>query len=231
MAMHLDASSEQNILNMLMDQSAISTDQMNKIKSISKEVGKSKLETAFELNLTNENKILSILSKAYSLDVVDLKKHVVTDKLKKIVPIDYIRNNTLVPFEIRGEILKIAIPDGSKLSLMKNLKTMTKMEPELYAASITDISDFIDRMSGGGKKTSQQGEKLEQVKKKEKVVPIEVESDVINFGDKVIGEAIDLGASDIHIEAFRNTSLIRYRVDGILKTIDKFTKFLHNNYN
>jgi len=231
MAIHLDASSEQNILNMLMDQSAISTDQMNKIKSMSKEVGKSKLETAFELNLTNENKILSLLSKAYSLDVVDLKKHVVTDKLKKIVPIDYIRNNTLVPFEIHGEILKIAIPDGSKLSLMKNLKTMTKMEPELYAASITDISDFIDRMSGGGKKTSQQGEKLEQVKKKEKVVPIEVESDVINFGDKVIGEAIDLGASDIHIEAFRNTSLIRYRVDGILKTIDKFTKFLHNNYN
>ena len=231
MAIHLDASSEQNILNMLMDQSAISTDQMNKIKSMSKEVGKSKLETAFELNLTNENKILSILSKAYSLDVVDLKKHVVTDKLKKIVPIDYIRNNTLVPFEIHGEILKIAIPDGSKLSLMKNLKTMTKMEPELYAASITDISDFIDRMSGGGKKTSQQGEKLEQVKKKEKVVPIEVESDVINFGDKVIGEAIDLGASDIHIEAFRNTSLVRYRVDGILKTIDKFTKFLHNNYN
>ena len=231
MAMHLDASSEQNILNMLMDQSAISTDQMNKIKSMSKEVGKSKLETAFELNLTNENKILSLLSKAYSLDVVDLKKHVVTDKLKKIVPIDYIRNNTLVPFEIHGEILKIAIPDGSKLSLMKNLKTMTKMEPELYAASITDISDFIDRMSGGSKKTSQQGEKLEQVKKKEKVVPIEVESDVINFGDKVIGEAIDLGASDIHIEAFRNTSLIRYRVDGILKTIDKFTKFLHNNYN
>ena len=231
MAIHLDASSEQNILNMLMDQSAISTDQMNKIKSMSKEVGKSKLETAFELNLTNENKILSLLSKTYSLDVVDLKKHVVTDKLKKIVPIDYIRNNTLVPFEIHGEILKIAIPDGSKLSLMKNLKTMTKMEPELYAASITDISDFIDRMSGGGKKTSQQGEKLEQVKKKEKVVPIEVESDVINFGDKVIGEAIDLGASDIHIEAFRNTSLIRYRVDGILKTIDKFTKFLHNNYN
>ena len=231
MAIHLDASSEQNILNMLMDQSAISTDQMNKIKSMSKEVGKSKLETAFELNLTNENKILSLLSKAYSLDVVDLKKHVVTDKLKKIVPIDYIRNNTLVPFEIHGEILKIAIPDGSKLSLMKNLKTMTKMEPELYAASITDISDFIDRMSGGVKKTSQQGEKLEQVKKKEKVVPIEVESDVINFGDKVIGEAIDLGASDIHIEAFRNTSLVRYRVDGILKTIDKFTKFLHNNYN
>ena len=230
MPIQLDTTSEQNILNMLMDQSVISIDQMTKIKSMSKEIGKSRLETAFELNLTDEKKIIEILSKSYSLDTVDLKKYKINDKLKKIVPLDYIRSNTLVPFEIANGILKIAIPDASKLSLMKNLKTMTKMDPELYAATISDIGDFITRMSGGEVKLSP-GQKLEQVKKKEKIVPIEVESDVINFGDKVIGEAIDMEASDIHIEAFRNTSTIRFRVDGILKVMDKFTKFLHSNYN
>ena len=230
MPIQLDTTSEQNILNMLMDQSVISIDQMSKIKSMSKEIGKSRLETAFELNLTNEKKIIEILSKSYSLDTVDLKKYKINDKLKKIVPLDYIRSNTLVPFEIANGILKIAIPDASKLSLMKNLKTMTKMDPELYAATISDIGDFITRMSGGEVKLSP-GQKLEQVKKKEKIVPIEVESDVINFGDKVIGEAIEMEASDIHIEAFRNTSTIRFRVDGILKVMDKFTKFLHSNYN
>ena len=230
MPIQLDTTSEQNILNMLMDQSVISSDQMTKIKAMSKEIGKSRLETAFELNLTDEKKIIAILSKSYSLDTVDLKKYKINDKLKKIVPLDYIRSNTLVPFEIANGILKIAIPDASKLSLMKNLKTMTKMDPELYAATISDIGDFITRMSGGEVKLSP-GQKLEQVKKKEKIVPIEVESDVINFGDKVIGEAIDMEASDIHIEAFRNTSTIRFRVDGILKVMDKFTKFLHSNYN
>ena len=230
MPIQLDTTSEQNILNMLMDQSVISSDQMIKIQAMSKEIGKSRLETAFELNLTDEKKIIAILSKSYSLDTVDLKKYKINDKLKKIVPLDYIRSNTLVPFEIANGILKIAIPDASKLSLMKNLKTMTKMDPELYAATISDIGDFITRMSGGEVKLSP-GQKLEQVKKKEKIVPIEVESDVINFGDKVIGEAIDMEASDIHIEAFRNTSTIRFRVDGILKTMDKFTKFLHSNYN
>jgi type IV pilus assembly protein PilB len=213
-----------------MDQAVINADQMTKIKAMSKEIGKSKLETAFELNLTDEKKIITILSKVYSLDTVDLKKYKINDKLKKVVPLDYIRSNTLVPFEIANGILKIAIPDASKLSLMKNLKTMTKMDPELYAATISDIGGFITRMSGGEDKQSSR-QKLEQVKKKEKIIPIEVESDVINFGDKVIGEAIDMGASDIHIEAFRNTSAVRFRVDGILKIMDKFTKFLHNNYN
>ena len=74
MAFQLDQISEQNILNMLMDQSVISTDQMTKIKSMSKEIGKSRLETAFELNLADEKKIIEILSKSYSLDTVDLKK-------------------------------------------------------------------------------------------------------------------------------------------------------------
>jgi len=230
MPIQLDTTSEQNILNMLMDQSVISIDQMTKIKSMSKEIGKSRLETAFELNLTDEKKIIEILSKSYSLDTVDLKKYKINDKLKKIVPLDYIRSNTLVPFEIANGILKIAIPDASKLSLMKNLKTMTKMDPELYAATISDISNFITRMSGGEDKQSS-SQKIGQVKRAEKIVPIEVESDVINFGDKVIGEAIDMEASDIHIEAFRNTSTIRFRVDGILKVMDKFTKFLHSNYN
>ena len=230
MPIQLDTTSEQNILNMLMDQAVINADQMTKIKAMSKEIGKSKLETAFELNLTDEKKIITILSKVYSLDTVDLKKYKINDKLKKVVPLDYIRSNTLVPFEIANGILKIAIPDASKLSLMKNLKTMTKMDPELYAATISDIGGFITRMSGGEDKQSSR-QKLEQVKKKEKIIPIEVESDVINFGDKVIGEAIDMGASDIHIEAFRNTSAVRFRVDGILKIMDKFTKFLHNNYN
>lgn len=230
MPIQLDTTSEQNILNMLMDQAVINADQMTKIKAMSKEIGKSKLETAFELNLTDEKKIITILSKVYSLDTVDLKKYKINDKLKKVVPLDYIRSNTLVPFEIANGILKIAIPDASKLSLMKNLKTITKMDPELYAATISDIGGFITRMSGGEDKQSSR-QKLEQVKKKEKIIPIEVESDVINFGDKVIGEAIDMGASDIHIEAFRNTSAVRFRVDGILKIMDKFTKFLHNNYN
>ena len=240
MPIQLDTTSEQNILNMLMDQSVISIDQMTKIKSMSKEIGKSRLETAFELNLTDEKKIIEILSKSYSLDTVDLKKYKINDKLKKIVPLDYIRSNTLVPFEIANGILKIAIPDASKLSLMKNLKTMTKMDPELYAATISDITNFITRMSGE-EDTQSSGQKIGQVRRrtkeeieeasKKKMVPIEVESDVINFGDKVISEAIDMEASDIHIEAFRNTSNIRFRVDGILKTMDKFTKFLHSNYN
>ena len=63
-------------------------------------------------------------------------------KIKKVIDLRYIQDNLLVPFEMTEGVLKIAIADASKLGLMKNLKTMTKMEPELYAATISDINEF-----------------------------------------------------------------------------------------
>ena len=226
----LDPTSEQNILNMLMEGSIISAEQISKINSTSAEIGKSKLETAFELNFTNEDKILKLLSSSYSLPIIDLKKTVIDPKIKKIIDARYIQDNLLVPFEMGNGILKIAIADASKLGLMKNLKTMTQMEPELYAASISDISNFVERLNkNNSQKISDKNVKVEKLEKDIDEI-IEVGSEVIVFGNKLITEAINMGASDIHIESFRDSAQTRFRVDGILKVIDKYSKFLHENY-
>ena len=227
----LDLSSEQNILNMLMDGSVISAEQMTRINNTSSEIGKTKLETAFELNMVDEDKILKILSTTYSLPVVNLSKKVIDPKIKKIIDLRYIEENLLVPFEMRDGVIKIAIADASKLGLMKNLKTMTKMEPELYATSISEINNFIERLANQEiKKISASNVKVEKTETNKDEL-IEVGSEVINFGNKLITEAINLGASDIHIECFRDSSQVRFRVDGILQKMEKYSKFLFENYN
>ena len=227
----LDLNSEQNILNMLMESSSLSEDQMSKINANSKEIGKTKLETAIELNYTDETKIQKILSTNYSIELISLEKKVIDPKIKKIIDLRYIQDNLLVPFEMGDGILKIAIADASKLGLMKNLKTMTKMEPELYAATISDINEFIDRMSRlDTKKISSANVKVEKVEKNKDEL-IEVGSEVISFGNNLITEAINLGVSDIHIECFRDNAQVRFRIDGILKIMDKYSKFLYENYN
>ena len=242
----IDQSSEQNILNMLMEHSLVDFNQVKKITEISKESGKSRLEIAFDLNYADEAKVLKLLSTTYSLPIIDLKGRVLSEDIKKIIPINYIQTNSLVPFDISGKNIKIAIADASKLSLLKNLKTITGLEPELYAASISDIQSFIGKLQKSenfnGKETQQTEEfesidlskledvKLESLKEEKEITPIENESDVIKFGHAIITEAILAGASDIHIEPFKKTSRVRYRVDGILISMDKFTKFLNENY-
>ncbi len=241
--------SEINIINMLIDHDIISGKDLPKIKKASKEGNKSQIDAVFELKLTDEKKILDVLVKEQSLEVVDLSKIEISDDIKTVLPSNYINMNFVAPFKMDGKTLHIAIPDSSKLSLMRNLKTITKKNIELHAAKVSEISDFIEKLlnlSGdvttakiretNKEKTktfeSDLGDAGEVLDKKpeEDIEAIENESEVIKFSTAVVAEAIKLGVSDIHIEPYRFSSRVRYRLDGMLAEQEQYKKFLHDNY-
>ena len=241
--------SEINIINMLIDQDIISGKDLPKIKKVSKEGNKSQIDAVFELKLTNEEKILNVLVKEQNLEVVDLSKIEISDDIKTVLPSNYINMNFVAPFKMDGKTLHIAIPDSSKLSLMRNLKTITKKNIELHAAKVSQISNFIEKLLGesgdvttqtikeknkGRTKTfeSDLGEAGEVLEKKpeEDIEALENESEVIKFSTAVVAEAIKLGVSDIHIEPYRFSSRVRYRLDGMLSEQEQYKKFLHDNY-
>ena len=242
--------SEVNLINVLIDQDVISGKDLPNIKKLSSEGEKTQLEAVFDLKLTDEDKILDLLVKDQNLDIVELDNQEITDEVKTVLPANYINMNFIAPFKIEGKVLHIAISDISKLSLMRNLKTITKKEIELHAAKITQISSHIEKILEGNETTlksikkenarkdrtktfdsdlAEAGEVLES-KPEEDIEAIENESEVIKFSTAVVAEAIKMGVSDIHIEPYRFSSRVRYRLDGILASQDKFAKFLHDNY-
>ena len=230
----LDNTSEQSIITMLRDNNVLNHDQVKQIETLSKESGKSQLETAFELNITNDAKIAELLSQSFSIPLANLDHVKISKEVKKYAELRYLKDNTIIPFAIEGGRIKVAITDASKLSLLKNIHSLTKLEPELHAASLKEIGQFIVRLDKGDKANVQKTEKIQPVKKKESAVPLEVESDVIVFVDKILNEAIKLETSDIHIEPFKDTAHVRFRVDGVLRIMDQFTDFLNKdplNYN
>ena len=229
----LDSTSEQSIINMLREHNALSIQQIKQIENLSKESGKSQIETAFELNITNESKVAELLSESFSIPLIKLDDVKVDNNLKKFTEIRFLKENLIIPFEVDSKIIKVAIADASKFGLIKNIESLTKLQPELYAASIKQISDFITRLEKGTP-VKAKNQKIEQVKKKQTNVPLEVESEVIVFVDKILNEAIRLESSDIHIEPFKDSAHVRFRVDGVLRVMDQFTDFLNKdplNYN
>ena len=99
----------------------------------------------FDLNLTDEKSILDILVKEQSLDIVDLTKEV-TEEIKTVLPSNYIKVNFVAPFKIDGKTLHIAIPDRLKIKFDEKFKAITK-NIELHAAPLTQISEFIEKIS------------------------------------------------------------------------------------
>ena len=240
--------SEINLINVLIDNDVISGKDLINIKKKSTEGNKSQIEAVFDLKLTDEKKILDILVKEQNLDIVDLKKVAVSPEIKSVLPSNYIKVNFVAPFKVDGKTLHIAIPDSSKLTLMRNLKAITKKNIELHAAPLSQISEFIESLSSDGEVTTASIRKENREKQKtfdsdlgdagevlekapeEDVEAIENESEVIKFSTAVVAEAIKKGVSDIHIEPYRFTSRVRYRLDGMLQEQEQYKQFLHDNY-
>ena len=241
--------SEINLVNVLIDNDIISGKDLINIKKVSTENNKSQIDAIFELKLTDEQKIIDLLIKEQNLETVDLKKVQISEDVKTVLPSNYIKVNFVAPFKIEGKTLHIAIPDSSKLGLMRNLKAITKKNIELHAAKISDISEYIDRLASETDEVTiasirdenrkkiktfetdlgEAGEVLEKAPE-EDIEAIENESEVIKFSTAVVAEAIKLGVSDIHIEPYRFTSRVRYRLDGMLSEQEQYKQFLHDNY-
>ena len=242
--------SEINLINVLIDNDIISGKDLVNIKKVSTEGNKSQIDAVFELKLTDEKKILDVLVKEQSLDTIDLSKVEISDEIKTVLPSNYININFVAPFKIEGNTLHIAISDSSKLGLMRNLKAITKKNIELHAAKVSQISDFIQKLqSESGDVTTETirqenktktktfdseldeaGEVLDKKDLEEDVEAIENESEVIKFSTAVVADAIKSGVSDIHIEPYRFSSRVRYRLDGMLQEQEQYKQFLHDNY-
>ena len=64
----------------------------------------------------------------------------------------------------------------------------------------------------------------------EEEISEEQSSEVVYFVNDVLIKAFKNGASDVHIEKFRDAARVRFRVDGVLHEESEYTEFLNTNY-
>ncbi|HCR85552.1 MAG TPA: type II/IV secretion system protein [Alphaproteobacteria bacterium] len=137
----------------------------------------------------------------------------------------------------------------SNSSLMESsVVTLSEMEEYLERLKSRMDDDFLRSLESGDFEkeglnyNEQQSENVnsaamaellmteEEKDKKGKKSRVNAATDVIEFVDTILSEAIATGVSDIHIEGFREGAQVRYRKDGVLQAIEDFSEFLTFNY-
>jgi type IV pilus assembly protein PilB len=174
-------------------------------------------------NQVTEDDVVSAISRNYALRKINLtEQNIKADAVNKL-PRDFISLHEMIPFEIEGRVLKIAIFDPSKSSLAGKIKSMTGLNIEMYVAKPSNLDSafkfksFLNPSEAGtvAEGNSQQSvtPTAAQTALKQsaqfKAQPIilakkEDESQVVVFVDQVLKDAFTAGASDIHIEPYRH---------------------------
>ena len=191
-----------------------------------------------------EDDVVAAVSRNYALRKVVLSEQNIKKDAVKKLPKEFIVENEMLPFELNGRILKIALFDPTKSTLAGKIKSMTGCNVELYVAKPTNLEQamrfksVVEATQEVKNPTAVQNQKVATKPNLNIKVPTAKKTEggeenaVVEFVDKLLLESFVSGTSDIHIEVFRRgEAFVRFRKDGVLQEQEQFRSFLRDNYN
>ena len=144
--------------------------------------------------------------------------------------IQFMKQALFVPLSLSRDCLKIAMSNPLDYSTIDALKVSFGVGVEVVAGRPDEISDVIDRLYGSGKESMEAI--IEEADKDvyeidspdnqdiESLKGMASEAPIIRLVNRLIYNAVEMHASDIHFEPFENRFVIRYRIDGVLHEIE-----------
>ncbi|MEQ8190735.1 MAG: GspE/PulE family protein [Candidatus Eremiobacterota bacterium] len=165
--------------------------------------------------------LLSAMSHYYKLPSVDLEYYYPDrDSTGKITE-EIARRFLIVPLFQLDDKLYVALKDPDNLTVQNYIRQLTGLEVEPVLSLEPDLNSSINRVYLTKEETAKKmtGYKPEKVEKKPVEMQIRIEDDeapAIKLVNYMLTQAINLGASDIHLEPFPEKVMLRYRVDGVL---------------
>jgi type IV pilus assembly protein PilB len=214
--------------SLLVSEGIISAEQLAEAMRIAQSSGKKMQDEVVRLGYAPGERVMKALAKAYRLKFVDLAKFEVPEEVIGLLPESVARENTIFPLAESGGTLRIATCDPTDMDAQEKLRFILNREIEMAIAPREQIVEAINRnygLSDGESADSMLQEFTdtaidftETALEQDAAAAEEDQSDapVVKLVNLVITEAVQLRASDIHIEPFEDRVRIRYRIDGRL---------------
>ena len=180
-----------------------------------------------KLGLIAEGELAARLAGYLAIPVMEAGEAPVSPVLAERVPERFVRGNRVVPLALTGDgrVLRVGFADPFAGEAFEALEYATglDLEPRLLTASAFDglVASLYGRGedAGRGLVRDARGESASEGDL-QRLREIANEAPVIRHVNQIIANAIDAGASDIHIEPGLDGMVVRTRVDGALATVE-----------
>ncbi len=197
-------------------------------------------EYLVEKGLLNEKTLTKAIAKQFGLKYFNLDSTPIEPEIMKLIPEDLIKKHNILPLGVENGRLKLAITDPMDLDAMDSVRFRTNKELELYVVSPSKVRSFInDRLDqvsavesdrlrhsidATAAELAEAGHELQAEVLRAGQVSADNEGPVIRLVNLIIDTAVNMKASDIHIEPMADRVRIRYRIDGVCFEKDTIPK-------
>jgi len=214
--------------NLLVSEGIVSADQLAEAMRASTASGKKLHDEVVRLGYAPGEKVMKALAKAYRLKFIDLSTLEVPAEVIGLLPESVARENSIFPVSEQGAALRIATCDPTDLDTQEKLRFILNRDVELALAPRDQIVEAINRHYGlsDGESADSMLQEFTDTAIDFTETAVEQEANhtaedisdapVVKLVNLIITEAVQLRASDIHVEPFEDRIRIRYRIDGRL---------------
>jgi len=150
--------------------------------------------------------------------------------------ISFMRQSRFIPLALDNSTLTIAMADPEDYSTVEALELAYHATVKALRGREEDILDTIDRLYGSGTQSIETI--IEEAGKNVDEITADIETDeahlkdlaseapIIRLVNRLIINAVESRASDIHFEPFEKEFKVRYRIDGVLHDVESPPKRL-----
>lgn len=219
--------------DVLLEQELITEAQLHECMSIQRQTGMGLAHILVKREYLSEEDLVVTLSEQLGIPHIRVSHYKIPKEVLEEVPGTLARQYQMLPVSITGDVLTLAMADPLNIMALDDLRMLTSYEIEPVVAVESELVDAIDRHYGTGSNSAQMYDELvgdnapksgvEVVEEKDimedlqKVKADAEDAPVIRLANLILVNALEMGASDIHIEPFERVLRVRYRIDGVLE--------------
>ncbi|HVI04431.1 MAG TPA: ATPase, T2SS/T4P/T4SS family, partial [Enhygromyxa sp.] len=215
---------------LLVRENLISTDQLREAQKDQRSTGKRLAYSLTKLGILQETELTDFLSKQYGVPSITLDDFEIDPDVISLVPREVASKHVLIPVQKAGNSLIVAMADPSNIYAIDDLKFMTGLHIEPVVSTDAAIEQAIEHYYSKPGETTSYTEVLGDLDLEDIELQDSLDDDfsvldsqneaeqapVVKLCNLILVNAINKGASDIHIEPYEKSYRVRYRIDGVL---------------
>jgi type IV pilus assembly protein PilB len=188
------------------------------------------IDALLKSRLMDATSLAEFCSQTYSCPLLDLSTLNPQYLPEKIIDVKLMQSQRVIILSKRDNKLAVAIADPTQTQALDQVKFQTGLPVEPVVVALPQLLEWLNKLGQSAEQnlTELIGDDLDSI---DFITETESQSDtadssseiddapVVRFLQKILTDAINMGASDLHFEPFEKFYRIRFRIDGVLREI------------
>ncbi len=180
------------------------------------------LRRLWELTDLSANDFADEVARFYGLTRISLPQLIAASALTAGFSPRFLRETTVFPLQTAEGRRKLVVADPSDVSAVRAAEIVLGGPVEIEVASFEDIATALAERLGDAAPSSPDGGDVELAHAQDDIESLRdlaSGAPVVRAVNDLLEKAMEIRASDVHIEPFRNGLVVRMRVDGLLRAV------------